>query len=86
VYDKKSCANCCERYLKDYGYSDWTVEGTAIRCRLGKNPGYPSEDPSTYQMFQEPHTFAENCESYIEGHEDIPRFSVEDDVPDEFGG
>lgn len=33
-----SCRNCQYLYAEDYGYSNYTVTDTYIRCALGKNP------------------------------------------------
>lgn len=33
-----SCRNCQYLYAEDYGYSNYTVTDTYIRCALNKNP------------------------------------------------
>ena len=37
----KTCEDCRFCILKDYGYSNWTVEGTDADCLLNENPGFP---------------------------------------------
>ena len=81
----RTCLTCCHRYYKDYGYSDWTVEGTDVRCRYGLNPDYPAQEPYSYEQAKEPHTFAEKCPHYFPG-DHAGHFSVEEDVPEGFEG
>lgn len=76
----RSCTDCQNRYLRDYGYSDYTVEGTDIYCRHDLNPGYPDEEPRYTEAQKPPHTFASECDRFIAGDEDIPHFSVDEDV------
>jgi hypothetical protein len=75
----KSCANCEGHYTHDYGYSNYTVEGTTIGCKTDKNPGYPAEDPHYQEKESAPHTYAEECPSYFEGEGES--FDVEDACP-----
>ena len=58
------CTDCKYSVEDDFGYSNWTVEGTEVSCLLGKNPDFPidrfyGEDPSL--------SFAEKCDSFVEG-------------------
>ena len=36
-----SCNNCAHALLEDYGYSNYTVEGTYFHCILKKHPEAP---------------------------------------------
>lgn len=60
----KKCTDCRYCIQQDYGYSNWTVEGTDVDCLLKKNPDFPAdrfyeETPSL--------TFAESCNKFSEG-------------------
>ena len=35
---QKRCDRCVYAHLQDYGYSDWTTEGTTFKCMRNKNP------------------------------------------------
>lgn len=66
----KKCTDCALCYYKDYGYSNWTVEGTETDCHLNLNPKLPMEksywdDNDT--EYSEAISFAEKCNMYIEG-------------------
>lgn len=37
------CDECKFCKLEDYGYSNWTVEGTNIDCILNLNPMFPAD-------------------------------------------
>ena len=76
----KTCADCSKRYLQDFGYSNYTVEGTDIGCTLNKNPAYPTAEPHYAEKGDEPHIFAETCGFYVEG-DTTEVFAVEDDCP-----
>lgn len=39
-----SCRNCQYLYTEDYGYSNYTVTDTYIRCALDKNPHLADKD------------------------------------------
>lgn len=82
----KSCAYCAHRYTRDYGYSNYTVEGTDIGCRKNLNLDYPAPDPSGYlrEESDPPHTFAEKCPEYTEG--DGIHFCCEDDFETDADG
>lgn len=84
----RSCNQCSHRFYKDYGYSDYTVEGTDIYCRNDLNPDYPHPEPYKHEEQKGPHAFAENCPSYQEEEPvgfDVPHFSVEEDIEFEDG-
>ena len=60
----KNCNHCRYAVMRDYGYSDWTVEGTYFSCALNMHPEgkfdrWYGEDPRL--------EFAENCERYSYG-------------------
>lgn len=35
---ERKCTDCKNCLLQDYGYSNWTVEGTSVYCMNGKHP------------------------------------------------
>lgn len=58
------CTDCKYCLALDYGYSNWTVEGTSIDCLLKLNPSFPVDrgyglEPSL--------DFAAKCPRYISG-------------------
>lgn len=60
----KNCSGCKFAVFQDYGYSNWTVEGTTFRCSPKLHPNgefdrfYGEDDRLTY---------AEQCYNYTEG-------------------
>lgn len=70
------CIDCKFCILEDYGYSNWTVEGTNANCLLELNPGYPTD--SWYGEAEE-HDFANVCPRFKEGP------AIEVDVENEQG-
>jgi hypothetical protein len=67
----KMCTSCIRAVLKNYGWSDYTVEGTSIFCSSGLNPELPrdrgwvvsEEDKKVF-------AFAETCDAFQEGPPD----------------
>jgi len=60
----KKCTECKYCIEQDYGYSNWTVEGTDVDCLLHKN----SEFPKDKFYGEEPELlFAEKCDSFSAG-------------------
>ena len=62
--DKRSCEQCTNCLLVDFGYSNWTVEGTTVVCMVGAHPEkefdrWYGEDPRL--------AFAEQCEQFAPG-------------------
>lgn len=73
----KSCDTCFFVVLKDYGYSNYTTEGTEVHCTLRKHPDGPFD---RWFGEEEKLSFAEKCESYSECSS--PRhLAVEDPMP-----
>lgn len=60
-----SCKDCKYSYFQDYGYSNWTVEGTQFECLKSKHP-----EGSFDQFYGESPRlkFANECESYVAGY------------------
>lgn len=58
------CADCKFCLLEDYGYSNWTVEGTNANCLLDMNPGFPTDN---WYGDAEEHDFANVCPRFKEG-------------------
>jgi hypothetical protein len=60
----KKCSDCRYAMEHDWGYSNYTVEGTEIVCLLDLNPQFPvdrfyGEEPAL--------NFAETCSKFSEG-------------------
>jgi len=60
----KTCLDCKYCIQEDYGYSNYTVEGTNADCLLKKNDAFPvdrfyGEEPAL--------AYAEQCEKYTAG-------------------
>jgi hypothetical protein len=60
----KKCTECKFHILRDEGYSNYTVEGTAFNCALGLNPHAPFDN--FYSKAPELN-FAESCTSFKPG-------------------
>ena len=60
----KKCTDCMYCICTDYGYSNYTVEGTDVDCLLGKNSSMPSDK---FYSEAECLIFAESCKSFVEG-------------------
>lgn len=58
------CTECKYCVMQDYGYSNYTVEGTMVSCLLDKNPEFPED-----RWYNEHITlgYAENCNSFSDG-------------------
>lgn len=68
------CSECRYCVNTDYGYSNYTVEGTSCDCLFNLNPGFPKdrfwgEEPVL--------DYAEQCPKYSQGSGLY--FNVEDD-------
>ena len=59
----KFCSNCAFSCTQDYGYSEYTIEGTDTHCMLNLNPNSPFEAVQL-DIREE---FASECPSYKEG-------------------
>lgn len=42
--DSRVCTTCVLCVREDYGYSNWTVEGTSLACLVGLNPLLDGQD------------------------------------------
>ena len=67
----RRCTTCRNCYLEDYGYSNYTVEGTTVDCLLDLNPDLPQEDSGwDWDPASKDHRinrFAEGCARYEPG-------------------
>ena len=70
------CINCKYCVQKDYGYSNWTVEGTEADCLLNLHPNFPID---RFYGDEPELDFAKKCENFTEGE------SVEIDCDQEGG-
>jgi hypothetical protein len=72
------CTDCVFSIHKDFGYSNYTVEGTTIHCSKNLNPYLPSdrwygENPALL--------FAQYCESFDYGQP----VTIDCDIENSFG-
>jgi hypothetical protein len=62
------CTTCAFCYIEDYGYSNYTTEGSNIHCLLTLNPRLPVEDSGwAWDSASQNHPinrFAEQCPRY----------------------
>ncbi len=70
------CDKCKFCVLEDYGYSNWTVEGTNVSCVLNLNPKFPADHRWGHSPEAE---FAKECSRYTQGD------PVEIDVDQDLG-
>lgn len=73
----KRCTDCKYCVVHDFGYSNYTVEGTDIECLLNKNPYTPFDH---WYGEESKLTYAEQCSEFTEG--DAVMIYVEDDQED----
>jgi len=60
----KNCDECKYCLLQDYGYSNYTVEGTTADCLLKLNPNLPKDH---FYGEAEGLDFADTCQKYTAG-------------------
>ena len=70
------CTDCKYCIEEDYGYSNWTVEGTEVDCLIKAHPNFPvdrfyGEEPEL--------KFAKKCSRFVKG------YPVEVDCDQELG-
>jgi hypothetical protein len=83
---EKLCTLCKFCVEEDYGYSNWTMEGTSLDCLYGlNNPLSGEEAPSSYRKdhgVEAAIRFAEECPVFTEGegpHRDVERETTAED-------
>lgn len=58
------CTDCSNCLLEDFGYSNWTVEGTYVHCMKNLHP----ESPFDHWYGEDKRlNFANECESFVKG-------------------
>lgn len=62
----RTCRDCRWCLLEDYGYSNWTVEGTQVFCLRDAHPSGPKGFDAWYGE-DERLLFAAGCQSFQEG-------------------
>lgn len=86
-----SCARCKFLYLQDIGYSNYTVEDTAVECALDRNPHLRGLNSMPYDWrYGEGYdnwsaTRDSRCERYEAADEYIHLDVDGENYPDEFG-
>ncbi len=60
----KSCMDCKFRLSDDFGYSNYTTDGTTFHCLLKKHPDMPFDQ---FYGTDKRLLFAGQCDSYVEG-------------------
>lgn len=89
--NEKSCLGCKFLYLRDSGYSNYTVMDTEVDCALNRNPNLPADEPSDWWASMDkpdnwPKTSSSRCERYAEGptvHLDVDGESKAKDFTDD---
>jgi len=86
-----SCARCKFLYLRDSGYSNYTVENTHVACALDRNPHLKNQPDMPYDwQYGEgrdnwPATRDSRCERYEAADRYIHLDVDEENYPDDFG-
>lgn len=62
--DKKTCLDCRFAVEEDFGYSNYTLEGTHVHCLKNLNSDLPKD---RWYGEESALLFAEECPSYEEG-------------------
>lgn len=62
--DKKSCMECKYRLSEDFGYSNYTVEGTTFNCLKKAHPEMPFDE---FYGEDKRLAYAEQCGSFAAG-------------------
>jgi hypothetical protein len=76
------CETCKYCTRQDYGYSNYTVEGSTLDCLKGLHPEMPIEDGYPEDRdFNRKLAFGETCASRVAG--DGPYFDCDGEVTDE---
>lgn len=62
--NKRNCSECRFAIFRDYGYSNWTVEGTQFMCakRL-----HPDDSFDRFYNVNPKLEYAEKCDGFVEG-------------------
>ena len=58
------CTDCRYCILKDYGYSNYTVEGTTVDCLKNKNPDFPKD---RFYGKEPAIAYADQCDTFSAG-------------------
>lgn len=58
------CTDCRYCIEEDWGYSNYTVEGTEVNCLLNKNPDFPTD---RFYGENEKLNFAATCDGFVDG-------------------
>lgn len=61
---RKTCMDCRYRLSDDFGYSNYTVEGTTFYCLLKKHPDMPFDE---FYGEDKRLKYAEQCGSFVAG-------------------
>lgn len=72
---KMNCVECKFCVAEDYGYSNWTVEGTSVYCLLKLNPRLPAD---RWYGEADELKYASECKKFSKGemiHIDVDRES-----------
>ena len=62
---RRKCNSCKYAIELDYGYSNYTVEGTTIDCLLHLNPKFPED---RFYGLEPCLLFANECKSFSKGY------------------
>jgi len=80
--NEKSCVSCKFLYVRDNGYSNYTVEGTDVFCAKDRNPNLSAEEPYDWKKEDDnwPLTNSSKCELYSYSIESPASFDVEGEI------
>jgi hypothetical protein len=70
-----TCEDCSNCLLMDFGYSNYTVEGTTVVCMVG---AHPNKEFDRFYGVDERLKFAEQCDKYTPGEPDALDVDGED--------
>lgn len=72
--DEKTCMDCVYHFVRDSGYSVWTVLNQEIDCFLDANRNFPQDLPVNPDLLLDEDT----CAYFMEG--EGKHFNVEGDI------
>lgn len=86
----KSCVGCKWLYMRDDGYSNYTVMDTSVLCAKDKNPNLPADEPYDWKEDAEGDNWTKTnesrCELYAQGptvHLDVDGYTGPADCTDD---
>lgn len=75
------CSDCKFCLLQDFGYSNWTVEGTDCACLLDLNPALPADH---FYGDSPALDYADKCPRFTAGEATIIDCDMEPGLPENY--